>query len=368
MKKVMAAMSGGVDSSVAALLLREAGYDVVGVTMCLGVKADGGQSPASCCGPDAISDAKRVAETLSIPHFVLDFSADLKKKVIDRFVDEYRSGRTPNPCVDCNRFLKFDTLLSRALALGFDALATGHYAGIAHTGDGHYLMKPKDRNKDQTYFLAGIRRDVLGSVLFPLESLTKDEVRTIAKTARLPVAEKPESQDICFVPDGDHGRFIAARAPETKPGPIVDSGGRVLGTHKGIPYYTIGQRGGLGIAAAKPLYVTRIEAGSNTIVAGQKEDLLARGLICSDINVLVDEIPELATVKIRYTKREARARIMIETTTTMTVIFDEPQEAITPGQAVVFYKDDIVLGGAMIQSVLDDCCTRIHPLPLSKGV
>jgi tRNA-uridine 2-sulfurtransferase len=368
MKKVMAAMSGGVDSSVAALLLKQAGYDVTGVTMCLGVKADGEPSRARCCGPDAINDAKRVAEQLSIPHFVLDFSARLQDKVIDRFVDEYRSGRTPNPCVDCNRFLKFDALLSQALALGFEGLATGHYAGIEQKDGTYLLTRPKDRNKDQTYFLAGIPRAALGSILFPLQSLTKDEVRAIAKKARLPVAEKPESQDICFVPDGDCGGFVARRAPEQTPGPIVDTGGRVIGAHKGIAYYTIGQRGGLGIAAKRPFYVTRIDAGNNTIIVGAKDDLRARGLICSDFNVLVDEIPERLTVKIRYTKKEAYARIMSDNTNTMNVIFDDPQEAITPGQAVVLYSDDVVLGGGMIECVLDDHCTVIHLFPQTKGI
>lgn len=368
MKKVLAAMSGGVDSSVAALLLKEAGYDVVGVTMCLGVKEDGEPSRVRCCGPDAVSDARRVAEALSIPHFVLDFSADLRRKVIDRFVSEYRSGRTPNPCVDCNRFLKFSILLSRALALGFEELATGHYAGIRHADDGYYLTRPKDRIKDQTYFLAGISRAALGSILFPLESLTKEEVRARARAARLPVAEKPESQDICFVPDGDSGRFVAARAPEVRPGPIVDTGGRVIGTHKGISYYTIGQRGGLGIAAERPLYVTAIDAGNNTIFAGSKADLRARGLICSEVNALVDGIPDRATVKIRYTRKEAQARIMVHGAGSIAVIFDEPQEAVTPGQAVVLYRDDVVIGGGIIECVLDDRCSTIHPSSSTAGM
>jgi len=362
----MAAMSGGVDSSVAALLLKQAGYDVVGVTMCLGVKEAGESSRARCCGPDAISDAKRVAEVLSIPHFVFDFSANLEDTVIGRFVEEYRSGRTPNHCVDCNRFLKFDALLSRALATGCEALATGHYARVEEIDGAYMLTRPKDARKDQTYFLAGIRREALGSILFPLASLTKDEVRAAAKAARLPVAEKPESQDICFVPDNDCGGFVAARSPEMGPGPIVDERGRVLGTHKGLAYYTIGQRGGLGIPAARPLYVTRIDPADNTIVVGNKEDLKKRGLVCSDVNVLVDDVPGRATVKIRYAKKEAPASIIRDTINTMTVIFDEPQEAITPGQTVVFYQDDVVLGGGMIERALDDHCRTVHPsLPIT---
>jgi tRNA-uridine 2-sulfurtransferase len=368
MNRVLVAMSGGVDSSVAALLMQKAGYDVTGVTMCLGVRESADSTRASCCGPDAIQDARRVAERLSIPHYVLDFAGELEAKVVDKFVNEYRSGRTPNPCIDCNRFLKFDTLLSRALALGFDALATGHYARIQERHGSFLLMKARDRMKDQTYFLAGVKRSALSRILFPLAFLTKDEVRRIAADASLPVAEKPESQDICFVPDGDYGAFIEKRTGAGLPGPIVGTDGRVLGTHKGISNYTVGQRGGLGIAAERPLYVTRIDAGNNTITVGTKDDLKARGLVCSDVNALVDDIPEHAAVKIRYTRKEAYARIMTDSTNTMTVIFDEPQEAITPGQAVVLYSDDVVLGGGMIECVLDDHCTVIHPFPQPKGV
>jgi tRNA-specific 2-thiouridylase len=368
MNRVLVAMSGGVDSSVAALLLKNAGYDVTGVTMCLGVSEGPDPAAASCCGPDAIQDAKKVAERLSIPHYVLDFAAELEAKVIDRFVSEYRSGRTPNPCVDCNRYLKFDTLLSRATVLGFDALATGHYARIERHNGSFALMKARDRRKDQTYFLAGIKRAALSQILFPLAFLTKDEVRRIAADANLPVADKPESQDICFVPDGDYGAFITKRMGAAAPGPIVDTGGRVLGTHKGISCYTIGQRGGLGISAPKPLYVLRIDAEENTIVVGGKESLKAHGLICSDTNLLVDEVPRRLTVKTRYTKKEAHAQVMIDSRNTTTVVFDEPQEAITPGQAVVFYRDDIVLGGGMIQCVLDDYCKITNPSPPTMGV
>ncbi len=354
MNRVLVAMSGGVDSSVAALLLKKAGYDVTGVTMCLGVSESADSTRASCCGPDAVQDAKRVAERLSIPHYVLDFSAELEANVVGRFVNEYRSGRTPNPCVDCNRYLKFDTLLSRAVALGFDALATGHYARIEERDGSFLLMKARDRKKDQTYFLAGVKRAALSQILFPLAFLTKDEVRKIAADANLPVAEKPESQDICFVPDGDYAAFIEKRAGAAAPGPVVGTDGRVLGAHRGVSHYTVGQRGGLGITAPKPLYVIRIDAEKNTIVVGEKESLKARGLICSDLNLLVDEVPRRLTVRIRYTKKEAHARVMTDNKSTTTVVFDEPQEAITPGQAVVFYRDDIVLGGGMIKCALDD--------------
>jgi tRNA-specific 2-thiouridylase len=364
MKRTLIAMSGGVDSSVAALLLMEAGHDLIGVTMCLGMDEGTGQAHAACCGPDTAADAKRVAEHLSIPHYVLDFSSELREKVVDRFVDEYRSGRTPNPCVDCNRHLKFDTLLSRARAFGMDKLATGHYARIEEREGDHLLMSIKD----QTYFLAGIGREALGSILFPLSSLTKQEVRKIAQDARLPVAEKPESQDICFVPNGDYGGFIERRIGAAVPGPIVDTDGRVLGTHRGIPYYTVGQRAGLGITAKRPLYVARIEAEENTIVVGPREALSGSGLVCSDVNRLVDEIPERLTVKIRYTKKDAHARVVSDDSTAITVVFDEPQEAITPGQAAVFYEGDVVLGGGTIERVLDDYYRAVHPFPPTKGV
>lgn len=352
MNRVLVAMSGGVDSSVAALLLKKGGYDVTGVTMCLGVRESVDSTRAGCCGPDAVQDAKRVAERLAIRHYVLDFAAELEAKVINRFVSEYRSGRTPNPCVDCNRFLKFDTLLSRTLGLGFEALATGHYAGIEQRDGGYLLMRAKDRRKDQTYFLAGIPRAALSHIIFPLALLGKDEVRKIARQARLPVAEKPESQDICFVTDGDYGAFIAKRTIEISPGPIVDTDGRMLGTHRGIPFYTVGQRGGLGITAQKPLYVIRIDAENNTIVVGNRDRLLMAGLVCSDVNLLVDNLPEAAAVKIRSTKPEAPCRLAQNGDGTVKAIFDYPQEAVTPGQAAVFYSGDVVLGGGTIDGVI----------------
>ncbi|MBN2224938.1 MAG: tRNA 2-thiouridine(34) synthase MnmA [Deltaproteobacteria bacterium] len=369
MNRVLVAMSGGVDSSVAAFLLREAGYDVVGVTMCLGIRESADARRPACCGPDAVLDAERVAGALSIPHYVLDFAAEFQANVVDKFVGEYRSGRTPNPCVDCNRFLKFDTLLARALGLGFTALATGHYAGIRQR-DGRYLLtRPKDHRKDQTYFLAGIPREALSHIIFPLAPVDKDGVRKIAKKAGLPVAEKPESQDICFIPDGDYGAFIAKRTIEISPGPIVDTDGRTLGTHRGIPFYTVGQRGGLGIAARTPLYVIRIETEDNTVVIGSREHLLTPGLICSNVNVLVDDLPEAASVKIRSTKPDTPCRIIQNDDGTVRVIFDRPQEAVTPGQAAVFYSDDVVLGGGTIDRVInedDEDLQRKDRLPLHQ--
>ncbi len=246
-RKVLVAMSGGVDSSVAALLLKEAGYAVTGVTMCLGIRREGDR--ASCCGGDAIEDAKRVCGQLEIPHFVFDFALLMEELVISKFTSEYLNGRTPNPCVDCNRYLKFGSLLQKALAMGFDFLATGHYAIIERMGDSWRLKRPKDRNKDQTYFLYPIKKGNLPSILFPLGMLSKEEVRARARKSGLHVAHKVESQDICFVTQGNYGQFFEERNLSAAAGNIVDQEGKILGRHRGIAHYTIGQRSGLGISA-----------------------------------------------------------------------------------------------------------------------
>ncbi|PKN06299.1 MAG: tRNA 2-thiouridine(34) synthase MnmA, partial [Deltaproteobacteria bacterium HGW-Deltaproteobacteria-7] len=243
-KKVLVAMSGGIDSSVAAMLLKNEGYDVSGVTMCFGIATEA--DSAKCCGADAIDDAKRVCDRIKIPHYVFDYASQLEDKVIANFISEYKKGRTPNPCVVCNCDLKFGNLLEKALMLGFDFLATGHYAVIEKNEKGYCLKKPKDKKKDQTYFLYSTPYEKLKNILFPLAGLTKDEVREIAKKASLPVAEKPESQDICFVTQKNYQEFISGRVQNIKPGPIVDMRGKVLGKHRGIMFYTIGQWGGLG--------------------------------------------------------------------------------------------------------------------------
>ena len=284
-KKVMVAMSGGVDSSVAAMLLTDEGYDVSGVTMCLGIAAE--EDSARCCGATAIDDAKRVCDRLKIPHYVFDYAGELEDKVIAKFISEYKKGRTPNPCVECNRYLKFGSLLEKAKVLGFDFLATGHYAAIEKNEEGYCLKRPKDRKKDQTYFLYSMPYEGLGNVLFPLSSLTKDEVREIAKKASLPVAEKQESQDICFVTQKNYQEFLLERVQKLNPGPIVDMQGKILGKHRGIIFHTIGQRGGLGISHATPLYVVSIDPDENRIVVGEKKDLMAKGLVAGDINMLV---------------------------------------------------------------------------------
>ncbi len=347
--KVLVAMSGGVDSSVAAFLLAEDGYDVTGVTMCLGVTREGDK--VRCCGRDAVEDARAVCDRLKIDHFAVDFAEQMKESVIDAFISEYRRGRTPNPCLDCNRHLKFGLLLELARAMGFRRLATGHYARIAEQGGRARLLRPTDLQKDQTYFLYTIRREDLPSISFPLGGVTKAAVRDIARQAGLPVADKEESQDICFVPDEGYRAFLEETGDAGTPGDIVDRDGAILGRHRGIALYTIGQRSGLGISAPTPLYVTRIDTDMNRIVVGKKEDLRARGLIAADLNILADGLPGEAEAKIRYRKRAASCRVAVQGER-LRVMFAEPQESVTPGQAVVLYQGDEVLGGGVIEEAL----------------
>ena len=352
-KKVLVAMSGGVDSSVAAMLLQNEGYDVSGVTMCFGIRDEGNR--VRCCGPAAVDDAKTVCDRLKISHYVFDYADKLEEMVIAKFISEYEKGRTPNPCVDCNRYLKFGTLLQKAKILGFDFLATGHYAAIEKNGAGYLLKRPRDKRKDQTYFLYPVPYDDLGAILFPLAALIKDEVRDMAKRSSLPVADKRESQDICFVTQKNYQAFMSGRVQGLKPGLIVDIQGNIMGEHRGIIYYTIGQRGGLGISHRTPLYVVSINPDRNEIVVGEKKDLKAKGLIAGDLNMLAEAWPREVYAKVRYRKKEAACEI-IPWDKRIRVEFTKEQEAITPGQSVVFYENDRVLGGGVIEEVLHGTC------------
>ncbi len=357
-KKAMIAMSGGVDSSVAAYLLKKAGYDVVGVTMCFGVQPpENDNSKPRCCGADAIIDAKKVCRILGLKHYVFDFSGYLKERIIEKFIQSYLNGRTPNPCIDCNQQLKFDILLNKALGLGFDFLATGHYAKIIQKSGVFYLKTAKDKAKDQTYFLYRIKKEALRNLIFPLSDLNKKQVRKIAQDIGLTVSEKKESQEICFISGKNYRDFILKNIDKTKiqPGNILDINGKIIGKHNGIAFFTIGQRKGFGISSTQPLYVIKIKKETNEIVVGPRNYLKNTKLIANDIKLLVklEEFPKKVLAKIRYNHKPALCNIININNFKAFVVFDEAQEAITPGQSIVFYKidDEIVLGGGVISEV-----------------
>jgi tRNA-specific 2-thiouridylase len=357
--RVLAAMSGGVDSAVAAALLAEAGWDVTGVTLKLWCYGQSPLSPRACCTLDAIDDARRVAQRMEFPHFVVDAEEVFRARVLQPFLDAYAAGRTPYPCALCNQGLKFGDLVSRMEAVGADRLATGHYARVERTEDGGWaLLRAADLHKDQSYALALVPYAALARVVFPLGALEKRDVRAHAERLGLSVWDKPESQDLCFVPDGDYAGFMTRNLGETRgtaPGQFETSDGTVLGTHRGVIHYTVGQRRGLGLAAPEPLYVLEVQAERNTVVVGTREQLDKGGLVTGAVNWLVPEPPAAGTrceVRIRSHHTHAAARLDPRQDGTAEVRFDVPQSAVTPGQLAVFYAGDRVLGGAPIERAL----------------
>ncbi len=345
-KKVMIAISGGVDSSVAAFLLREQGYDVAGITMITGSEQAEGLNTASHA-----ADASEVCRILGIPHYIVDYNKEMEEDVILPFIDEYRIGRTPNPCIICNRKIKFGRLLKKAVDMGYDMIATGHYARNIFLNGRRVLKRAKDENKDQTYFLYTLTSDVLERVVFPLGDYSKEEVREIAMEQGLSVTHKRESQDICFFPGGSVSAFFESRGIDSPEGDIVDLDGRVIGVHKGIMNYTVGQRRGLGISAPDPLYVISIDLKNNKLVAGEKRFLKSRSLVASVMNMNTDLTGGEAFGKIRYAHKAAECDFSLQEDT-LEVVFRKPQEAITPGQALVLYRDDCVIGGGIIERVI----------------
>lgn len=360
-KKVVVGMSGGVDSSVAAWLLKNQGYDVIGVTMQIWQDEEEAamEEHGGCCGLSAVDDARRVAAALDIPYYVMNFKKEFKENVIDYFIDDYLHGRTPNPCIACNRYVKWESLLKRSLDIGAEYIATGHYARVEKLSNGRYAIRNSaTAAKDQTYALYNLTQDQLSKTLMPVGEYTKDQIRAMADEIGLLVAHKPDSQDICFVPDGDYTAFIERITKnKPRPGKFIHQNGQVLGTHQGLIHYTIGQRKGLGIAYEYPLYVIDKDIASNTVILGPNDALFQKALLAENCNLIaIDklEAPLRVTAKTRYRQKDVPAVIEPLADGKIKVTFDEPQRAITPGQAVVFYDGDYVVGGGIIAAPLKE--------------
>lgn len=339
-------MSGGVDSSVAALLLKNAGYEVIGATM---------QLHDYCNNEDLIKDAREVAKKLGIEHHVFNMKEQFRGYVIDYFVKEYQQGRTPNPCIACNKYLKFGAMVDKAKEMNISYIATGHYAIIVNENEKFFLKKAKDEKKDQSYVLYNLTQELLSQTLFPLGNYCKEEIKEIAKKHKLNVEKKPESQEICFIPDNNHFRFVTENAPNRiKKGEILDTNGNILGYHEGTAKYTIGQRKGLGVFSNRPLFVVDIVEGNNQIILGSNDDLFSKELIASNCNWISGEYPKkkyTVKAKIRYKAQEQEATIFPLSEEEIRVVFTKPQRAITKGQSIVFYDKDYILGGGIISEV-----------------
>jgi tRNA-specific 2-thiouridylase len=388
-ERIVIAMSGGVDSSTSAAILKDEGYDVIGISMQIwDYSAESTERFGTCCSLDDINDARRVAEKLGIPFYVLNLEEDFKKKVVDYFISEYMRGKTPNPCIPCNQRLKFDILLNYAAKIGASKVATGHYAKVVEEGGRYFIKRGVDKNKDQSYFLFNLTQEQLDKALFPLGDWTKSEIRNMAKSFGLKIAEKEESQEICFVPDNNYAEFIRKRVnkDEVEDGEVVTTDGKVIGRHKGLPFYTIGQRKGLGISSRRPLYVSEIDTENNRLVVDEGEALLRREFIVENVNWSINPpsppflpspappseggdkeevkggqgggIRALTQIRYRHPASESEItplsplpfgeRIEVRGDA-VKVIFDEPQRAITPGQAAVFYDGDKLIGGGWIR-------------------
>ena len=355
-EKVVVGMSGGVDSSVAAYLLKEQGYDVIGVTMQIWEDEEQQRTEENggCCGLSAVDDARRVADRLEIPYYVMNFKQEFQEKVVDYFVEEYLAGRTPNPCIACNRYVKWESLLKRSMEIGADYIATGHYARITKLPNGRFAIRNSvTARKDQTYALYNLTQFQLAHTLMPIGEYEKDQVRRIAQEAGLPVAAKPDSQDICFVPDGDYAAFLKKKAGERMPGEgdFVTRDGTVLGKHKGITHYTIGQRKGLGLSMGEPVFVSELRPKTNQVVVGEEPQVFKKELLCDHLNFMGMgdlEEPRRVWAKVRYAHKGQWCRIERQGRDLIRAEFEEPVRAITPGQAVVFYEGEYVLGGGII--------------------